>query len=373
MYTLLTMDDPRWKKLAAIFCQATKLKKGDNVLIRAIDLEALPLLSAIYKQALIRGAASVNYQIDLPELEYFFLKRAKNEQLEIFPEWNLDRIKKMDVYMSTRARTNGLGLKDIPNKRVSLRDKITYPILDEIIKNTRWCLTEVPTDHDALLSGMSTPKYFEYYFQAALQDYAAMKTKNLTLKKLMEKTEKVTVEGGDTSLEFSIKNIPAVSCHGECNIPDGEVYTSPVKDSVNGWFSSNAPSFYQGREWSNVALEFSKGRIINAVCDQGSDLINTILDTDDGARYVGEFAIGTNPGIRQPAKSILFDEKIFGSFHFTPGACYDDAPNGNHSAVHWDLVQILTPEYGGGVIRFDGIEVMRNGIFIHPELINLNP
>lgn len=373
MYTLMTKDDSRWMELAATFCNATKMKKGDKVLLQGIDLEALPLMFALYKQALLAGASSVDYQVTVPELEHFLLKNGQNEQLSFFPKWDLERMKQMDVFMAARARTNGLNLRDISAERVSARNKVVDPITDERVKNTRWCITYVPTDHDALLAGMSTPEYFNYYFQAALQDYEAMKVKNQLLKNLMDRTDRVHIKSKDTDLEFSIKNIGAISCHGERNIPDGEVYTAPVKKSVNGFFKCNVPSFYQGREWSNVCLKFSKGKIVEATCDQGDELVNNLLNTDAGARYIGEFAIGTNTGIRQPAKNTLFDEKIFGSFHFTPGDAYEKADNGNRSAVHWDLVKILTPQYGGGLIVFDGILVMKDGVFVHPELLTLNP
>jgi aminopeptidase len=369
----MTMNDPRWRELAVLFCKATKLKKGDNVFLHAIDLEGLPLLIAFYKEAVLREAGSIVYSVTIPELEHFFLKNAQAEQLQFFPEWDLERMKKMDVFMAARARTNGLELSDISPERVAQRNKVIDPISEYRVKHSRWCLTYVPTDHDAMLAGMSTPAYFDYYFQATLQDYAALKMKNQALRDLMARTDRVTIKSPDTDLQFSIKGIPVKSCHGEYNIPDGEVYTAPIKESVEGWVKYNVPSLYQGREWSNVRLEFRDGKIVDAQCDQGQAAVNGMLDIDEGARYVGEFAIGTNTGIRRAAKNTLFDEKIFGSFHLTPGRAYDEADNGNRSTVHWDLVKILTPQYGGGRIEFDGVAVMEDGLFVHPELLCLNP
>lgn len=373
MYMFMKMDDPRWAELAALFCRSVSLKKGDRVLLHAIDLESLPLISSLFKEAVVREAGSVEYQITMPELEHFFLKNASEKQLKTFPFWELGRMKEMDVFMAARARTNGLSLSDVQASNVSMRNKVIDPIVDERVKNTRWCVTYVPTDHDALLAGMSTSEYLDYYFQAAMQDYAAMKRKNLALKNLMDKTDKVRIKAKDTDLEFSIKGIGAVSCHGERNIPDGEVYTAPVKNSVKGRFTCNVPSLYQGREWSNVRLDFFEGKIINASCDQGHALITELLSADEGACFIGEFAIGTNTSIRKPAKNVLFDEKIFGSFHFTPGDSYKEADNGNQSAIHWDLVKIITPEYGGGTIEFDDVPVMKDGLFVHPDLLTLNP
>ncbi len=229
----------------------------------------------------------------------------------------------------------------------------------------------MPTDYDAAMAGMSTKNYIDYFFTACLQNYDEMERNQRPLQMLMQQTDRVHITGPGTDLAFSIKNIPVRSCHGECNIPDGEVFTAPIRDSVEGEIAYNAPTAYNGREWSNVRLKFSKGKIVEADCDQGAAALNEIFDTDEGARYVGEFAIGTNWGIRQPAKNILFDEKIYGSFHFTPGCAYDNADNGNRSAVHWDLVKILAQ--GGGRIEFDEKPVMEDGVFVHSELLSLNP
>lgn len=372
MYTLTTMNDPRWDKLAKVFCSSTSIKPGDKVLLQVVDLDALPLLFALQRKALEAGAASVDYQIVLPDLERNFFERATDVQLDFLPEWSMAQMKEMDVFIAARACANGLNLKEIKTEKVARRTRVTRPVVDERVANTRWCVTRVPTDHDAILAGMSTPAYIDYYFSAVLQDYKALKRKNLALKKLMERTNSVHIQALGTDLKFSIKNINVVSCHGESNIPDGEVFTAPIRDSVKGVINYNVSSLYQGREWSNICFEFSKGKIVGCSCDQGEAELEKVLDTDEGSRFIGEFAIGTNIGIRRAAKNTLFDEKIFGSFHLTPGSAYDDADNGNKSAVHWDLVKILTPEFGGGFIKFDGAMIMEDGKFVHPELLALN-
>ena len=192
------------------------------------------------------------------------------------------------------------------------------------------------------------------------------------LKELMERTDKVHIVAPGTDLRFSIKDIPTVKCAGQMNIPDGEVYTAPVKNSVNGVLSYNTPTIYDGTTFENIRLEFKNGKIIKAT---GSDTekLNHILDSDEGARYIGEFALGLNPFILKPMKDILFDEKIMGSFHFTPGNSYDEAPNGNSSQVHWDMVCIQTSECGGGEIWFDDTLIRKDGMFIPEELQPLNP
>jgi aminopeptidase len=204
-------------------------------------------------------------------------------------------------------------------------------------------------------------------------DYAKMGTGMAVLKRRMEATNMVRISGNGTELSFSIRGIPAVICNGHRNIPDGEVYTAPVKDSVSGVVQYNAPTVYQGRPFENVRLEFENGKIVAASAGNMTDALNKILDADGGARYVGEFAFGVNPHILHPMCNILFDEKIAGSFHFTPGQAYEDADNGNRSQVHWDLVCIQREEYGGGEIYFDGKLIRKNGLFIPPELHCLNP
>ena len=189
---------------------------------------------------------------------------------------------------------------------------------------------------------------------------------------LMNKTDLVELKGPDTNLCFSIKNIGAVACGGRHNIPDGEVFSCPVKDSVEGEITYNAPTVYQGVSFDRIQLKFEKGKIVYAD-GTNSDRLNEILDSDEGARYIGEFAIAFNPHILEPMRDILFDEKIAGSFHFTPGQAYEEADNGNRSQVHWDMVQIQRPEYGGGEIWFDGELIRKDGIFVKEELKKLNP
>ena len=224
----------------------------------------------------------------------------------------------------------------------------------------------------AQLANTSLEAFEDFYFDVCTLDYSKMDRAMDALATLMERTDKVHIKGPGTDLTFSIKDIPAIKCAGECNIPDGEVYTAPVKDSMNGIISYNTPSEEQGFTYENIVFEIENGKIVKATSND-NDRINHLLDTDEGARYFGEFAIGVNPYILEPMKDTLFDEKICGSFHLTPGASYEDAPNGNKSAVHWDLVMIQRAEYGGGEIYFDDVLIRKDGIFTLPELACLNP
>ena len=219
---------------------------------------------------------------------------------------------------------------------------------------------------------MSLEAFENFYFNVCTLDYSKMSKAMDSLKALMDKTDKVRLVAQNTDLTFSIKGIPAIKCDGERNIPDGEVYTAPVRDSINGKISYNTPSEYQGFKYENICFEIENGKIIKATANN-DERINNLLDTDEGARYFGEFAIGVNPFVLEPMLDILFDEKIAGSFHFTPGMAYEDANNGNKSAIHWDLVMIQRPEYGGGEIWFDDKLIRKDGMFVVDELKCLNP
>jgi aminopeptidase len=203
-------------------------------------------------------------------------------------------------------------------------------------------------------------------------DYAKMGRAMLPLEKLMAKTNRVHLKGPGTDLAFSIKGIGAKMCKGDRNIPDGEVFSCPVKDSVNGVIQFNTPTLYSGTKFENVRLELKDGKVVNATANNTKRL-NEILDTDAGARYIGEFSLGFNPYILQPMCDILFDEKIAGSLHFTPGQAYEDCGNGNKSAIHWDMVLIQRKECGGGEVWFDGKLIRKDGLFLPKELRGLNP
>jgi aminopeptidase len=247
------------------------------------------------------------------------------------------------------------------------------PVHHEIrVPKTRWVVLRYPNDAMAQLSGTSTEAFEDFYFRVCNLDYSRMEQAMQPLIDLMNRTDRVRLTGPGTDLTFSIKDIPAIACAGGMNIPDGEVYTAPVRESVNGTLSYNTPSVFQGFTFENICLTFENGKIIKATAND-TERLNKVFGIDEGARYVGEFAIGVNPYILTPMKDTLFDEKIMGSIHFTPGNCYEEASNGNASAIHWDLVLIQRPEYGGGEIYFDDVLIRKDGRFVLPELEGLNP
>ncbi len=369
------MKDPRIAKLASNLVNfSCKVKNGDRVLIEARDSSAMPLIEALIEQISQAGGTPFVNIID-QRVNRKLLQHANETWYEIMREIDLMRMKKMDAYIAINSRNNGYELSDVPSEKMKdYMEKYAKPVhFEERVPNTKWCILAFPNPSYAQASSMSTEAFEDFYFDVSTLDYAKMDKAMDPLKELIDKTDKVHLKGpGRTDLHFSIKGLPGIKCAGQYNIPDGEVFSAPVKDSINGVIEYNTPSVYNGTKFDKVILTFKDGKIINI---EGSNLekLTKIFDTDEGARYVGEFAIGVNPYVTKPMVDILFDEKIAGSIHFTPGACYDECDNGNKSSIHWDLVMIQTPEYGGGEIYFDDVLIRKDGLFVLEELKPLNP
>jgi len=365
------MKDPRIAQFAEILVDySTRVKKGDVVLINAAGFEAAPLVKELYALCLKRGAKYVEYSFSNPEIDRQFYNLANRQQLEHFPQHKLDFYKTLTVYIGISAGENSMVMANARQQAVVAYQKLTKPLIDQRVKHTRWMVTRYPTHAAAQEAKMSLEEYEDYLFSACCIDWNAESKKQEKLKKLMDRTKKVRIVAPDTDIVFSIDGLPGIKCDGRFNMPDGEVFTAPVRDSVQGHIAYNCPSIYQGKEYNGVRFDFKDGKIVKAVAEGGlSAALNKILDTDEGARYIGEFALGINPGIRQPMRNILFDEKIFGSIHLTPGQAYDECDNGNRSAVHWDLVRILND----GEIWFDDMLIQKNGRFVHKDLLQLNP
>ncbi|MBS6206898.1 MAG: aminopeptidase [Firmicutes bacterium] len=300
------------------------------------------------------------------------LLNADEDQIEFLNDYQLYQMKGMDAYIAIRGGENTSELADVPSEKLNMYYKLTSPTLDYRVNKTKWVILRYPNPSMAQLANKSQEAFEDFFFDVCTLDYKKMSQAMDPLVELMNKTDKVRLTGPGTDLTFSIKDIPAIKCDGLRNIPDGEVYTAPVKDSMNGTISYNTFSEEQGFTFENIKFEVKNGKIVKATAND-TDRINSLLDTDEGARYFGEFAIGVNPFVLTPMKDTLFDEKICGSFHLTPGKCYEDAYNGNHSAVHWDLVMIQRPEYGGGEIYFDDVLIRKDGLFVIDELKCLNP
>ena len=368
------MTDPRIEKLADLLVNySCDIKPGEKILIEAIDVPHA------FTKALIRAAADAGgkpiVMLKSNEINRAMMLSGSDEQWSTVAEVERLQMSKVQCYIGARGNPNISEMSDVPAEKQKLYERTVWKTVhhDIRIKKTRWVVLRWPNGSMAQMAEMSTEAFEDFFFNVCTLDYAKMSRAMQPLKKLMEKTDKVRLNGpGDTDLTFSIKGIPAIPCDGVRNIPDGEVFTAPVRDSVNGVIHFNAPTIYRGVTHNDIRLTFKNGKIVEATSTATARL-NEVLDADKGARYVGEFAIGFNPYCTRPMKDILFDEKIAGSIHFTPGACYDEASNGNKSDIHWDMVMIQTPEYGGGEIQFDGKVIRKDGKFVVKELAGLNP
>ncbi|MEK4852725.1 aminopeptidase [Paenibacillus sp. FSL H7-0756] len=367
------MNDPRIQKLAAnLVGYSVNVQPGENVLVEMIGSER-DLIKAVVEEVGKAGGRAFVQLTDRTVLRSM-LKYATPEGIKTWAEIDLNRMKQMDCYIGIRAGENVNDLSDVPEENMKLYNSLySHPVHSEQrVKHTKWVVLRYPNASMAQLANTSTEAFEDFYFEVCNLDYAKMDKAQDSLAELMRRTDKVRILGPGTDLTFSIKGIGAEKCSGQKNIPDGEVYSAPVRDSVNGTISYNAASIYNGVTFENVKFTFENGRIVEATSNDTARL-NEILDSDDGARHIGEFAIGFNPYILHPMKDILFDEKIAGSLHFTPGQAYDVTDNGNRSSIHWDLVLIQRPDYGGGEIYFDDVLIRKDGIFVVPELEGLNP
>lgn len=369
----IVMDERITKLAKNLVNYSCKVKPGDKVYIHYIGNETENLARAIIKEVYKAGGQAFPHYTGQKVLREMLLN-CSEEQLKLMAEVDCLEMSNMDCYIGIRGTENVSELSDVPSEKMNLYETLySTPVHHDIrVKKTRWVVLRYPNSAMAQLSGQSTEKFEDFYFKVCTLDYSKMNEAMKSLVEYMNKTDKVHLKGPGTDLTFSIKDIPAIPCAGVLNIPDGEVFTAPVRTSVNGTITYNTPSLYQGFTYENVSLTFKDGKIIKATANDDKR-INEVFDTDEGARYVGEFAIGVNPYILNPMKDILFDEKIMGSIHFTPGNCYDEAPNGNVSSIHWDLVWIQTPEYGGGEIYFDDVLIRKDGKFVVPKLECLNP
>jgi len=365
------LTDPRFTKLAETLTGfSTRLQKDERVLIDAYDIPETMTVALV--QA-VRAAGAVPFvRLHNARISRELYRAGTDSQFSTMAEIDLPTMQKMQAYIALRGSDNIFESSDVPSERMRAAMKAMKPVLDYRVQKTKWVVLRWPTPAMAQQARMSTEAFEDFYFRVCTLDYARMIPGMDALKEAMDNASEVHITGEGTDLRFSIEGMTAITCGGTFNIPDGEVFTAPVRDSVEGEITYNAPTVYQGCSFENVRLVFEKGKIVQATSNDNKRL-NEILDSDEGARFIGEFAIGFNPHIKEPMRDILFDEKIAGSLHFTPGQAYEEADNGNRSQVHWDLVSIQRPEYGGGEIAFDGEVIRKDGLFIPEKLQKLNP
>ncbi len=365
------MTDPRYTKLARLLTEySTALKPRDQVLLDLIDVPDE------FGVELIRAGRTANavptVAVRHTRLNRELLRDTNDQHARLERDLELFRMKKMQAYIAVRGSGNATENADVASNRMALFARTTRPVRNYRVNKTRWCVLRWPTPSMAQAASMSTEAFEELFFDVCTLNYRKMARAMVPLERRMKHADQVRIKGPGTDLTFSIKGVGAKMCKGDRNIPDGEVFSCPVKDSVNGRIQFNTPTLYSGTKFENVYLEFKDGRIIKATANNLQRL-NEILDTDAGARFTGEFSLGFNPFILNPMCDILFDEKIAGSLHLTPGQAYEDCDNGNRSAVHWDLVLIQRPDWGGGEIWFDGEMIRKNGLFVPKDLKPLNP
>lgn len=352
------MRDPRVNELARLLVtHSMKVKPGENVLIDLFGEKeelARALIAEVY-----RAGGFPFYQVNRDALLRAQLLETTEEHMELLARFDYERMKAMDCYVAIRGRENINELADVPSDRMKIyAERYNHRVHEERVNNTRWVVLRYPNPSMAQLAGTSTEGFEDFFFNVCNVDYGRMGKGMKPLVERMEKTDRVHIKGPGTDLTFSIKGLPAIPCAGENNIPDGEVFTAPVRDSVNGVLTYNTATVYQGTKFDHIRLEFKDGKIVKATSNE-TEKLNKILDTDEGARYIGEFSLGLNPHIQHPMLDTLFDEKINGSFHFTPGKAYEECNNGNKSAIHWDIVNIQRSDYGGGDLFRRGTDPQR--------------
>lgn len=364
--------DKRIVKLSELLTgYSCNLQSGNRILIEYDGNAAIPLVRQLIKDAYRLGARPyVNCRNS--QIHRELLLGADEEQLTFQSAYELMQMEGMDAFITIRSPENFSELSGVPVEKLQLYDSLMDPVLERRLNHTKWVLLRYPNPALAQMSDMSQETFEDFFFDVCTMDFGKMSCAMDSLIGLMNRTDKVQLKGPGTNLTFSIKGFPAIKCDGKHNIPDGEVFTAPVRDSVNGVISYNVKSQWQGVTHENIRLNIKDGKIIEATSSNTAHL-NQTLNCDEGARYFGEFAIGVNPFVMEPINDILFDEKICGSLHFTPGAAYEKADNGNHSSLHWDLVMIQRPEYGGGEIWFDDVLIRKDGLFVIDELKCLNP
>lgn len=351
------------EKLARIIVNySTKVRAGERVLIVCEGLEGLPLVKVLYKECLLKKVQHVDYMLREPSITKDFLLLAEEKQLSFFPPEQLTLIKNTDVYIWIGAQSNTKELALVDGKRLALHKKALAPLREERLKNTRWCALLYPSVGLAQDANMSLDDFTDFFFKACLRDWEKEKKKMLPLKKMLDSCKRVTITGKGNELTFTVSKRKSVICAGEVNLPDGEIFIAPDRESVEGTILFNMPADYHGRLFHDVQLTFEKGKVVKHSARNDVTELKKILDTDKGSRYLGEFAIGLNRQITRQCFNPLFDEKIFGTIHMALGHCYPQSDNGNKSSIHWDLIYSLKD---GGRLMIDDKMIIENGRFLH--------
>lgn len=360
------------KELASLIVNySIRVEKDERVLITTQSLETREFVSYLIEEIYKNGGVPC-LKINDPILGARLAEKNNEGRIELLKKIQENEVELFDSFINIRYATNDYENKNVSGEMSKKLSQALLPSSDVRVNQRKWVLLNYPSLLDSYKAKMTSTEFMEFALKVMTVNYKSMSELIKPLKKLMDKTDKVRIVSPGTDITFSIKGMGSIPCVGEMNIPDGELYSAPVKKSVNGTITYNTPSPYQGRVYNHVSLEFKDGKIINATCDDDNEKLNEIFNTDEGARYVGEFSLGFNPEILYPMGDILYDEKILGSIHFTPGQAYKDCYNGNDSGIHWDMVLIQRKDYGGGEIYFDDVLIRKDGMFVLEELKPLN-
>lgn len=360
------------KELASLIVNySIRVEKDERVLITTQSLETREFVSYLIEEIYKNGGVPC-LKINDPILGARLAEKNNEGRIELLKKIQENEVELFDSFINIRYATNDYENKNVSGEMSKKLSQALLPSSDVRVNQRKWVLLNYPSLLDSYKAKMTSTEFMEFALRVMTVNYKSMSELIKPLKKLMDKTDKVRIVSPGTDITFSIKGMGSIPCVGEMNIPDGELYSAPVKNSVNGIITYNTPSPYQGRVYNHVSLEFKDGKIINATCDDDNEKLNEIFNTDEGARYVGEFSLGFNPEILYPMGDILYDEKILGSIHFTPGQAYKDCYNGNDSGIHWDMVLIQRKDYGGGEIYFDDVLIRKDGMFVLEELKPLN-
>ncbi|MBI4978194.1 MAG: aminopeptidase [Spirochaetes bacterium] len=365
--------DQRLKDLSVTLIDySVSLKRGETLYLDLIGSDGIALAREIVRAVTERGAIPYwNFFDD--NLSAAFFAAADETQHRAFAEFHKKNMAACDAYIGIRSSANPFDASSVPASGQKLKRKYFWTEVHEHTRlKKKWCVLRYPNNAMAVMSKKSTEAFEDFYFRVCNIDYARFSKAMDPLQSLMARTDRVQITGPGTDISFSIKGLPPIKCDGKYNIPDGEVFTAPVRESVNGIIQYNTPTVYDGHSFANMRFEVKDGRIVDYKAEGDRAALDAIFSTDDGARFFGEFSLGLHPHVDTPMCDALFDEKIYGSLHFTPGNAYDDCNNGNKSAIHWDLVLVQTPAYGGGEIRFDGTLIRKDGEFVLEELMPLS-
>ena len=333
--------DLRTRKLAKLAVRySVAVKPGEKVIISG-GYEAVPFLTELYKEIILQKAHPI-VKIGLPDVDDFFYRYATKEQIEHFPEYWMNTLKGAQKYIGVSTTTNTRSLSNANSKKIALRQKITRPIVDYVCNEKdkiRRCTIAYPVPALAQDAEMSLTEYENFVYNACLIDWKKLGKKLDKISKRFEKGKSVHLVGEGVDLRFSVAGKNCIADKGEENMPGGEIFMAPIRESLNGWIKFDYPAIKSGKEVTDIELRFKDGKVIEAKASKNEDFLKEMLAADENASYVGEFGIGCNPKITRFTKDLLFDEKIEGTIHLALGSAYRENGGGNDSAIHWDIVK----------------------------------